>query len=267
MNFKYYIGALLTIPLLPLIYYQGKKIRVNVPKLPEAKGAEGSVNSYKNQGTIRLVTLGESTIAGVGVQTHEEGFTRTLAEELSNLFHSNVDWQVYARSGYTAKNISEKLVPKIKEQHIDIIAIGIGGNDAFKLNSPTKWRKAIRSLIENLRLKYPNTIIVFCNMPPIKEFPAFTSLIKATIGNLVEVLGEELKKVVVEYDHVYYFGEVITLKDWIKRLNIDVKKEEFFSDGVHPSKLTYQTWAKDIALKIFQNDAIKKGLALSNNEY
>jgi lysophospholipase L1-like esterase len=104
-------------------------------------------------------------------------------------------------------------------------------------------------------------------MPPIKEFPAFTSLIKATIGNLVEVLGEELKKVVVEYDHVYYFGEVITLKDWIKRLNIDVKKEEFFSDGVHPSKLTYQTWAKDIALKIFQNDAIKKGLALSNNEY
>jgi hypothetical protein len=105
--------------------------------------------------------------------------------------------------------------------------------------------------------KFPNTIIVFCNMPPIKEFPAFTSLIKFTIGNLVEVLGDELEKITHEYDHVFYFGEKITLQSWMDRFQITGEATDFFSDGVHPSKLTYQIWGKDMANKIFTNELLK----------
>ena len=42
-------------------------------------------------------------------------------------------------------------------------------------------------------------------------------------------------------------GDVITIDAWTKRLNIDADKSAFFSDGVHPSKLTYQVWAKDLS--------------------
>ena len=261
MNIKYLSGAVISFPLLPLMYYQGKRIRASVPKLPEAEGVEGKCQSNgRTGGALRVLSIGESTIAGVGVKTHEEGFTGTFAKELSLLLDHEVHWKVYARSGYTAAKVTQKLLPKITEKDIDLIIIGLGGNDAFTLNRPSKWNAQIRSLIDSLFLMFPEATIVFCSMPPIKEFPAFTSLIKFTIGNLVEVLGDELLEIVKDYENVFYFGEKINLKTWIHKFNLNVQKEDFFSDGVHPSKLTYQTLAKDIALKISKNDTLKSTL-------
>lgn len=261
MNLRYYIGAILSIPLLPIMYFQGKRIRANVPYLPAAKGSEGKVLAdFKNGKSLRLVAIGESTIAGVGVETHEEGLTGSLAKELSLLLETSIHWKVYAESGYTAAAVLEKIIPHINDDDIDIIVIGLGGNDAFTLSSPTQWIQNIRLLIETLQSKFPTTSIVFCNMPPIKEFPAFTPLIKFTIGNLVEILGEELEKLMKDYEAVFYFGELITLNGWIKKYNIDAESSSFFSDGVHPSKLTYQTWAKYIANCISNEDRIRNSL-------
>jgi len=261
INIRYLLGAIISFPLLPLMYYQGKRIRARVPKLPEAQGITGQCQHNEKSGNVlKVISLGESTIAGVGVETHKEGFTGTFANEISKLFNLNVSWKVYARSGYTAERVRRKLVPKITENQVDLIVIGLGGNDAFTLNRPSKWESEIRSLIETLNSKFPEAIIIFCNMPPIKEFPAFTTLIKFIIGNLVEILGEELQKTVETYENTFYFGEKITLRGWINKFQLNVKKDFFFSDGVHPSKLAYQTWAEDIAKNISKNEQIKKAL-------
>lgn len=248
MNLKYLAGAIISIPLLPLMYYQGKKIRGSIPDLPEAKEPIGqSVIDYNSSKQLKVIFIGESTIAGVGVRIHEEGFAGSFSNELSKLKNRNISWKVYARSGYTVEKVNQKLIPKITEEQADLIVIGLGGNDAFTLNSPSKWSVEIRRLIESLQGKYPNSKIIFCNMPPIKEFPAFTSLIKFTIGNLVEILGVELGKVVNDYENVIYCNEKITLKGWIHKLELEMKDAVFFSDGIHPSKLTYQTWSKEVA--------------------
>ena len=261
MEFRYISGAIISIPLLPLMYYQGKKIRASVPKLPEAEGLEGQCRPKEESARpLKILSIGESTIAGVGVKTHEEGFTGTFAKEISTLFNLNVDWRVYARSGYTAKRVETKIIPKIKEKTADLIIIGLGGNDAFTLNRPLKWKSEVNSLIQSIKSRFPDAFIIFCNMPPIKEFPAFTSLIKFTIGNLVEILGDELKKVVTDHKNVFYFGDKITLSGWIEKFQLKERKEDFFSDGVHPSKLTYQTWAKDIARETYKTEKIKNAL-------
>ena len=114
-----------------------------------------------------------------------------------------------------------------------------------------------------IKTKFPGTVIIFCNMPPIKEFPAFTSLIKFIVGNLVEILGEELKAVATGHENVFYFGDKITLSGWIEKFQLKIKKEDFFSDGMHPSKLTYQIWAKYIAREIFRTEKIKNALQQS----
>lgn len=257
MHIKYLIGSVMTVPLLPIIYLQGKNIRKNVPSLPEATGTTGlTANDFTS--TLHLLTLGESTIAGVGVATHKDGFTGVLATYLSHHLSCNVDWKVYARSGYTASKMSDKLVSKIEVDQVDIIVIGVGGNDAFTLSSPSKWRKNILQLITNLRLKYPHCPIVFVNMPPIKEFPAFTKLIKWTIGNLVEILGRELTGIVSDLENVYYNNEVIDLQVWQKRHHLQgLPKDIFFSDGVHPSPITYQYWAKETADFICKNNILR----------
>lgn len=258
MNLRYSLLAVISLPLLPIMYYQGKRIRTSVPKLPEAEGVEGQCQlNERTENTLKVIAIGESTIAGVGVQTHEEGFTGTFANELSRLLSLNVAWKVYAKSGYTATTVKTKLIPKITENQVDLVIIGLGGNDAFTLNQPSKWNTQIRSVIEAVKMRFPEAIIVFCNMPPIKEFPAFTNLIKFVVGNLVEVLGNELKAIVNDYENTFYFGKKITLKGWVDKFGLNVTKEDFFSDGVHPSKLAYQTWAKDIAHEVSKSEKIK----------
>jgi lysophospholipase L1-like esterase len=247
---KYVLGLFVSLPLLPVLYFQGKKIKKTVPVLPEAKEPKGFVNGhFKN--TVHLLSIGESTIAGVGVDFHENGFTGALATTLSIALQSNVRWRVYARSGYTVQRVCKKIIPKIEEETADIIVIGMGGNDAFTLNSPKKWTLEIEKLITTLQIKFPKTPLFFTGMPPIKEFPAFTKPIKFVIGNLVEILGERLHTAVKNKPNVFYKNKVITLNAWSKEHGLPTNDATiYFSDGVHPSKLTYQVWGKEMGLFI-----------------
>lgn len=257
MSLRYYLGFFLSIPLLPLLYYQGKKIRKNVPKLPEAKNPEGYIKTTSEK-TLKILAIGESTIAGVGVDFHKNGFIGALANEISTVNSSSILWKVYAKSGYTAKMVRKRMIPQIEESNADIIVIGLGGNDAFKLNSPDLWIFQINLLIKTLKRKFPKTPIYFTNMPPIKEFPAFTKTIKFIIGNLVEILGNRLDKRVNKKANVHYNNEIVTLKNWQKKYNLKGDADIFFSDGVHPSKLTYQVWGKDMAHYIMNSKSFTK---------
>jgi lysophospholipase L1-like esterase len=241
------------------MYFQGKKIKASVPRLPEAKGIKG-LSSVSSEKTLKMLTIGESTIAGVGVHTHQEGFTGALANELAIGLNTNIDWKVYAKSGYSALKVKEKIIPEIIEKSIDFIVIGLGGNDAFELNSPKKWNKDIRGLIKEIRIKFKNAPILFVNMPPIKEFPAFTSLIKFSIGNLVNLLGKELEKVVEDFENVYYSSKIIRCADLIDKFKLNIDPSNFFSDGVHPSKITYEIWAKDVSLFLMETKGLKSAL-------
>lgn len=255
MNIKYTLGAIVSIPLLPVLYFQGKKIERTIPQLPEATGTEGIYEVPSNQ-TFRLITVGESTIAGVGATTHKNGFTGTLAKAISEKLMTSTSWKVYAKSGYTAKCVKDKIVQNINEKSIDLIVIGLGGNDSFKLHTPKKWNNDIRELIQNIKLKYPETPIIFINMPPIKEFPAFTSTIKFVMGNLVVLFSEELQKVVNDYKNVYFHSKVIKFQEYIEEMNLEATPADFFSDGVHPSEFAYQIWAKDLANYIMEHKVI-----------
>lgn len=249
---RYFFGVILTVPLLPLLYIQGKRVKAGIPSLPEATGTKGIAGLDTAKETLQLLVIGESTVAGVGVKTHEEGFSGTLGRELSQLLGKNVAWKVYAKSGYTARKVREKLIPGIEETNPDLIVIGLGGNDSFTLNTPWGWNKEVIRLIEDIRFKFPHTAIMFGCMPPIKEFAAFTPIMKWVMGNLGEILGETLRYAVRAMPNVSYYHQVISITQWRQRFEIDAKYEEFFSDGVHPSKLTYQVMAKDMSLFVYK---------------
>lgn len=245
MRLKYFLGALISFPLLPIMAIQGKRIRKKVPVLPPAEGPEGIAGSGSEK--LRLLTLGESTIACLGARTHEEGLTGSLAREIAANSDRQVEWKVYAKAGYTADLVRKRLVPKMKGESADLLIIGLGGNDAFTLNRPWRWKKQINQLILSLREGFPTTPIIFLNMPPIKEFPAFTRLIRFVVGNLVNILGHELSELVQKHPNVYHSSEEITLAGWMKKYDKKGQREDFFSDGVHPALVTYQVWAKDVA--------------------
>lgn len=252
---KYFFNIFLSIPLFPILIYQGKQIRNTIPRLPEAShptGTAGSVNP-----PLHLLCLGESTIAGVGVKKHEQGLGGHLANFISQHFQCCVEWQVVARSGYTAGKTHERLLPKINSKHLDIIVIGLGGNDTFKLTPPNKWKRDLELLIRDLKKQYPTAAIVFCNVPPIRDFPAFTGTMRLVLGRQIDLLHRILKKVVQKQERVWYVSERIELKDWLEYFKEQkYTAQDFFSDGVHPSELTYKTWASEVAKFIIQENIL-----------
>jgi lysophospholipase L1-like esterase len=245
MRLKYLLGGAVILPLMPLMYRDGKRIMSTIPILPDAEIPAGVVPGPDGK-TLRLLLIGESTMSGVGVATHAEGFAGALARTLGAGWNTEVQWRVYARSGYTLKKIRAKVLPIIEESEVDLIVVGMGANEAFQLNTPNGVRRDFQAVIEDLRTRFgPDVPIAFPNMPPIKEFPAFTPVLKFTLGNMVECFGEVLADLVKNQANVYHNNEVIRLKDWTERLNMKSDPTVFFSDGVHPSGLTYTTWGND----------------------
>ncbi|MEO0474284.1 MAG: SGNH/GDSL hydrolase family protein [Bacteroidota bacterium] len=245
-HLSYIFGAICSIPLLPFLYFQAKAVRKAVPSLPEADVPFGMVNKGAAV-SKRLLVIGESTMAGLGVQKHQDGFAGAFATAWADALQVNVNWRVYAKSGFTAKEVREQILPDIftAKESADLILIGLGGNEAFTLNPTWRWQKESKKLVDALRQHFPDCPILFTNMPPIREFPAFTSLMQFVLGSLVELHGRVLVDTVRSMDNVYAYGRVITVSDWMKRLEIEGDIRDFFSDGVHPSQFTYQVWARD----------------------
>lgn len=252
MKLKYLLGGAIMVPLLPFMYVQGQRIVASVPKLPDARGPEGTVSGPGKP--LRLLVVGESTMSGVGVATHAEGFTGALAQTLGAGWGTKVQWKVYAESGFTLKRLLNEVLPRITETEVDLIVVGMGGNEAFKMNTPAGFRRDMQAVIDYLRHRFgPDVPIVFPNMPPIKEFPAFTPVLKFTLGNMVEFFGEELADLIKNQPNTYYNAEVIRLVDWTEALGLDNDPEAFFSDGVHPSGLTYTTWGANFGTFLLSN--------------
>lgn len=244
---RYLIQVPFVLPLLPILYWQGKQIQKKVPRLPEAQQPEGKVKG-QNKKTLRVLGLGESTMAGVGVTTHQEGFMGSFAQAITVHTGMGVHWKVVAKSGIKTAGVIQRLLPKVKNDQPDIILICLGGNNAFALHSPHQWENDCLKLIAALQNQFGvETPIVFSNMPPIRYFPAFTPLIKQLIGRLVESYSAQLAGSVQKIPNVFFNDEVVRFDTWRKRYQTDATLEELFSDGVHPSPLTYQLWGQDMA--------------------
>ncbi len=249
MNVKYLLGTALLIPCAPILYLQGQRVKRSLPEFQEAQKPQGtarpSTSEKPEKPPFRLLCLGESTKAGVGVDTHEEGFSGSMAQLIADQQKRVVEWRVHAKSGSTAAGLTHKIVPTIDAAEADLLIIGIGANNAFRFHKPSKWRKDMIDLTESLRKKFPHTPIAFLNMPPIKAFPAFPGLMQFFVGNLVELFGQELEELIKPYNSVYYNSAALAPDEWPQKWGLAADPNTFFSDGIHPSALTYQLWAKD----------------------
>ncbi|WP_226064790.1 SGNH/GDSL hydrolase family protein [Kaistella polysaccharea] len=244
MKKKYFIHLLRSIPLLPVIYFQGKKIKKNIQFLPEAKDPEGLIDINSDK-TLNVLFIGESSFAGVGSDFHKNSFAGHFSNELSSVFHCNIGWKVYARTGYNVQKVHERILPKITETDCDLLVIGIGANDSFEFTQPKKWQINIQLLIDSLRLKFPETPISFVQLPTIEAFPALTKEMQSVLGNHKDLLAEYLHRQTSKNDNIYFPTNKVDIQKWMKQLKNGQTIEDFFSDGIHPSKLTYRIWARE----------------------
>jgi hypothetical protein len=99
--------------LLPVIAAQGIWVRSTTEKLPPAAGPTTGTAGDASNPPVRIGVLGESTAAGCGVNTHDNGFPGALARELAARGSRSVSWEVVGQNSATARRIRHRLLPQL----------------------------------------------------------------------------------------------------------------------------------------------------------
>lgn len=248
----YYFLLLLLLPLFPYFIYVGKRLRKKMPKLPPADAPKQTIGHGVQ--TIHLLAVGESSMAGLGVENHSKGLAGYTSRYLAEFWQTKVQFQVIAKNGYTAERVAHKLLPKEKAAFSpDVILVALGGNDTFRFHSPRRWINGCADTVKILQEDYPGAAIVFTQLPYIKFFPAFPPLLRLGANLLLQLHHQALKKWVTTQPHVFFNHERLTLDQWIDRAGGVDNRQAFYSDGVHPSELTYRIWGETMGEYIGTN--------------
>ncbi len=227
----YLLGGIIILPLLPFLFWQGSQTRKKVGRLPDAAGETSGLFGEATP-VLNLLAVGESTVAGVGARSHDEALAGQLAKFLSLGVGKGVRWTVVGESGITARETLERLVPQLPEAEMDLVVVGLGGNDTFKVNSPNGWRRDMTRLVEKLREKYPDAKILLANTPMIRDSPVLPQPLKFVLWRVSRLHHTVMQDLARTTDGVFYFDEA------------EKVDERFFADGVHPSPYGYALWAE-----------------------
>src|SRR5882757_272104 len=94
-----------TIGLGPVLLAQGRYVRRVTPRLPEPEGLRQGIEG--SGPLLRLLILGDSSAAGVGVATQAEALSGRLVAALATTFR--VSWKLVATSGLTSAEVLKLL--------------------------------------------------------------------------------------------------------------------------------------------------------------
>ena len=217
-------------PLLLLILPQAIYVKRTTLRLPEAEAMD---KAPANPNAFQLVHIGESTVAGVGVQTLDQGFTANIASQLESHTSQAVQWHTLGVNGIRLK----ALIEQAKSQGIpkaNMVMVTMGVNDTTGFTQIKRWQSQLIELIEWLKPHCTGPII-FTQVPPMMKFPALPAPLRYFIGLRALVIDAYLQKVCGHFEGVFYVG-----------VEPNFETELMAEDGYHPSAKGYQEWSRAI---------------------
>lgn len=223
--------------LAPVLIWQGLSIRRHALVLPEADGArEGVIGDGV---PLRLLILGDSSGAGVGVNTQDEALSGQITCILSA--KHRVVWKLIARTGATTRD-ADALLDAAKGDAFDVAFLALGVNDAVRLVRLGTWRRQQSDLRQRLRTEFGVKQIVVTSMPPLDKFPALTPLLRWVLGAHAKRLGDALTK------------DIATETDVVQLVfDVPFSPDQMASDGYHPNASTYALWGRKAAESILMH--------------
>jgi lysophospholipase L1-like esterase len=241
------MSRLAVVPLGAVVFVQGKRLRRDTPKLPDAAlpwagstPADGSVVGGASMATatgtqavpLRMLVLGDSTAAGVGADTQDDALPGTLARELVARWRRPVSWRAIGENGATARDLRERFIDEATAESFDFIFLTVGANDALGLRARGAFGRDIRALLAQLREANPQAIIMMSSLPAFKRFVLLPNPLRWNLYLHSQSLEAEAR------------GIVAGLARTIMSPPPPPYTEGFFaSDLFHPSAQGYRDWA------------------------
>jgi len=212
--------------LLPLVLPQALWVRTRAPCFPAAAGpARGSHGSGR---PCRLLAIGDSIVAGVGVPTLGDALAGRVAAALATRLPRRVDWEARGQVGATSRRVLEQLVPALPLQPYDVIVVSVGVNDVTSLERSNRWAESLGELLDALREHSPDAAIGLSGLPPLAGFPLLPQPLRALFGMRARSFDEIARRQAAAREGVA----------WVP-LRFEPLPEKFSADGYHPAPQSY----------------------------
>lgn len=216
--------SLRDLALSPVYLAQAAAFIARTERLPEAAGPRTGQNGQGAR--MRLLVLGDSSGAGVGVAHQDQALIGQMLQHLAPV--TSVRWQVRARSGATTAQARQMLQGA---GMFDIAVLALGVNDVLRQTSARRFAKDYTALIEDLPVRH----ILASAVPPLGEFAVFPQPLRGYLGRRATRLDAALQAVCAQTGAVHVPFDLAPDPRWLAR------------DGLHPGAALYAEWGKRMA--------------------
>lgn len=222
---------------LPILLMQGLKVRRTTLRLPDADGLTGEVDGPG--APLRVLVVGDSVAAGVGVAHHRETLAGRVSTRLAQARGRAATWRVVARTGATAGEVLALLREVGEPREADVVVVSIGVNDAKNLHTDARFRTELGLLVDHLLDGLPEAEVVLLGLPPMHVFPALPR-------PLADLMGARARRI----DTVG--RAVAAARPRLRRVEMVIEDAEglFAEDGFHPSSVVHDHLAEQVVAQL-----------------
>lgn len=219
------------IPVAPVVFAQGRRLRRETPLLPPAALPWHGVEAGPDP--IRLLVLGDSTSAGVGAATQQNALAGHLARALAEHGGRGISWRAIGESGATSRDLLERFVDAAVSEPFDLAFLTLGANDALGVRSRGAFGRDLRAIIAGLREAQPQATILMSSLPAFFRFVLLPEPLKSTLYRHSRSLEAEARSVVGRLGNAHMSPPPPPYTEGF-----------FATDLFHPSEQGYRDWAR-----------------------
>lgn len=220
----------------PVLLAQGKRMRRTALRLPEAAGHRtGVVLCAGSKSELKLLFVGDSTMAGVGVRHQTAALAFQVASLLAKQLGQEVRWQLVAQSGVNTSQALEFA----KGQELspaDVLITALGVNDVTSQKTSCQFVADYEALIYGLLPRVGARFAVISGLPPLHLAPAAPQPLRWYLGRCAHLLDEHLRRWISPQRNIAYVS-----------LQWATDPKEMAADGYHPGEKLYKKWAGLVA--------------------
>ncbi|WRS29337.1 SGNH/GDSL hydrolase family protein [Actinomycetaceae bacterium MB13-C1-2] len=182
---------------------------------------------------LRLVAVGDSIIAGCGVEDQADSLTPRLAVGVAEKEGKRVSWETHAQLGATMKRVRYRFLPEI-DSTPDILFVCAGSNDVMARRSIAEWADDLQGALDEAQGLCDRVWVCSSGQP--HRSPVLPRTLRNALEQQVNAQTEA--SVAICAERGIPFADVT---------HIPLPPAFWASDGFHPSAVGYEV-AKDSIL-------------------
>lgn len=218
----------------PVYAWQGIGVRLRTRRLLPAEGPV--MHAIPGEGeAVRLLVLGDSSAASVGIERTDGGIAALLAGMIARDTGRPVAWRAAGFNSATAGQLRDFVLPNLDHASWTHVIVAVGTNDAKNFHTLGRFKREFGGLLYALNAKFPGARIVWSPVIDMTTIPALPPL----LARILEVRASAINAVGTRLCHER--GAVPA-----SRLPVEDPLLGFSVDGFHASQAGYRAWAEHL---------------------